>query len=58
MAFSSAECVNMGVGARVAKGTGPTAGGATDIGLAGGASRVESERVSGDEGGKGWGFHW
>ena len=47
-AFSSAVCEDMGVGARVARGTGPV--------TRGGFSGVGSEGVSGDEGGKGWGF--
>ena len=44
-AFSSAVCKDMGVGAGVARGTGPVTGG--------GFPGVGSEGVSGDEGGKG-----
>ena len=47
-AFSSVVCKDMGVGAGVARGAGRVAGG--------GFPGVESEGVSGDDGGKGWGF--
>ena len=43
-AFSLAVCEDMGVGAGVARGTGPVTGGSLG---------VENEGVSGDEGGKG-----
>ena len=49
-AFSSAECEDMGVGA----------GGARDAGAVTGSGlpEVGSKGVSGDEGGRGWGFLW
>ena len=49
-AFSSVVCEDMG----------GSTGGAGDAGLVtgGGFSWVGSEGVSGDEGGKGWGFLW
>ena len=49
-AFSSAVCKDMG----------GSTGGAGDAGLVtgGGFSWVGSKGVSGDEGGKGWGFLW